>query len=79
MQVKKRQLVLFELPLPPFYNSYGKIQRDLAKKYKIPLIPKRFLGYVFATEGATSDGLHLTAKGHKLLAQIMIDLLDLEK
>ena len=61
-------IFMFELPLPPFYNRYGEIQRALAKKYGATLIPKRFMTHVFGIPDATRDGLHLSQKGHDAMA-----------
>ena len=37
-----RQIIMFELPLPPFYNEFGRAQRHVAEKYRVLLlIPKR--------------------------------------
>jgi acyl-CoA thioesterase-1 len=57
---KKSRLVMFELPLLPFWNTYGRDQRILAEKYDVTLIPKNCLVEVFAGKGNTIDGLHLT-------------------
>lgn len=61
--------VWFELPLLPWKTEYGRIQRNLAKEFKVTLIPKRILSEVFQTPEATSDSIHLTEKGHQLLGQ----------
>jgi acyl-CoA thioesterase-1 len=58
-----RTVVMFELPLLPHKIAYGQVQRRLAAKYSISLIPKRYLTRVIAGEDATSDGLHLTDIG----------------
>jgi len=59
---------LFELPLPPFSNAYGRVQRALAAQYRVTLIPKRCLTAVFGVQGSTLDGLHLSQVGHNALA-----------
>ena len=59
---------MFELPLLPFWNNFGRDQRELAKKYGVTLIPKKYLVSVFAGNGNTVDGLHLSQKGHDDLA-----------
>lgn len=64
-----RQVVMLELPIPPFHNNYGAAQRRLARTFGVPLIPKRWLASVLATPGATVDGLHLSNEGHELLAK----------
>ena len=63
-----RTLVMFELPLPPLSNEYGRIQRRLAARYGVHLIPKRVLISVLAGGGATLDSIHLTNAGHKQMA-----------
>ncbi|MEK6249486.1 MAG: SGNH/GDSL hydrolase family protein, partial [Planctomycetales bacterium] len=35
----ERQILMFELPLPPFCHSYGRIQRTAAVRYGVMLIP----------------------------------------
>jgi len=62
-------VVLFELPLLPFGNHYGMAQRTVANRHGIPLIPKTCLSNVFAAEGATVDGIHLSPAGHIALAK----------
>lgn len=66
-----RQVVMLELPLPPFFNHFGQVQRELAKQYGVILIPRKHLVRVLATPDATVDGLHLSVKGHKLLADAL--------
>lgn len=62
-------VVLLELPLPPFHNRYGRIQRSLAKEFGVLLVPKYVLARVLTTNGATIDGLHLSHAGHRQLAE----------
>ena len=66
---------MVELPLPPFYNRYGMVQRALAKKYSVTLIPKRFMADVMSTPGATVDGLHFSNVGHILFARSLSGML----
>jgi lysophospholipase L1-like esterase len=69
--------MMLELPLPPFYNSFGTIQRKLTAEFDIPLVPKRmFAGVIFAPD-ATRDGLHLSDHGHSLMAKMVGDALGL--
>jgi len=63
------QIVMFELPLLPFWNAYGRDQRRLAEKYGVTLVPKSCLAGIFGARGNTVDGLHLTQKGHDELAR----------
>jgi acyl-CoA thioesterase-1 len=67
---------MFELPLLPLKNSFGRAQRTLARKYGVRLIPKRFLTNVFAIPGSTSDGLHFTQAGHLALAHEIAGLFE---
>lgn len=67
-------LVMFELPLPPLGNGYGRAQRLLAAKYGVTLIPKRHLADTLALPDGTLDGLHLSDKGHRHLAEIIQSL-----
>ena len=69
------RVAMFELPLFPFYNAFGKAQRNLAKKYNVTLIPKHYLTDVFALNDGTLDGLHLSQKGHDALANSTYGLL----
>jgi acyl-CoA thioesterase-1 len=63
------RVVMFELPLLPFWNAFGTDQRVLAEKYGVTLIPKSCLAGIFGSKGSTLDGLHLTQKGHDELAK----------
>ncbi len=78
LQSAGHEVVWFELPLLPQFYSYGRIQRELAKKHNIVLIPKPVLAGVFNTPGATSDGMHLTEKGHTIMAAKIQKLLQIE-
>jgi acyl-CoA thioesterase-1 len=63
-----RQLIMFELPLPPFRHEYGYIQRRLARKHQVSLVPKRvFLG-ILAGQDSTLDTIHLSQAGHERMA-----------
>lgn len=63
-----RQLVMFELPLPPGMHQYGRIQRRLARKHHVHLIPKRVLMGILAAKDSTVDTIHLTPLGHQRMA-----------
>jgi acyl-CoA thioesterase-1 len=63
-----RQIIMFELPLPPFCNGYGRVQRRLAAKHDVALIPKRVFLRVLAADNATLDSIHLSQHGHELMA-----------
>jgi acyl-CoA thioesterase-1 len=64
----ERTIVMFELPLPPLCNEYGRIQRKLAARHGVHLIPKRTLMGVLARGGATLDTIHLSEEGHQGMA-----------
>lgn len=70
----ERQVVMFELPLPPFYHEYGRIQREAARRHRVALIPKRvFLG-LLAGNGSTFDSIHLSPAGHQQMADLVWEL-----
>ncbi len=69
--VPHRRVAMIELPLPPFYNRFGMVQRDLAKSHGVTLIPKRYLAKTICTPGATVDGIHLSNAGHVLFARTL--------
>jgi hypothetical protein len=66
---------MFELPLLPDRIAYGRIQRRLALKYDVWLIPKRYFTAVIAGPDATSDGLHLTDVGDRRMAVLVTRVL----
>jgi len=70
-----RQVVMFELPLPPLHERYGRIQRTLASRYGVSLIPRWALLSVITTPGATVDSIHLTQRGHDAMAAIVWSVL----
>lgn len=63
-----RQVMMFELPLPPLYHEYGRAQRQAAAKYDVLLVPKRVLLSVLAGEESTLDTIHLSQAGHQAMA-----------
>ena len=70
-----RQLVMFELPVLPLENDYGRVQRTLAARYGITLIPKRRFVEVLAGPNATVDGIHLTERGQRHMARVIGEVL----
>jgi acyl-CoA thioesterase-1 len=70
-----RVVIMFELPLPPFSNQFGRVQRRLAGKHHAQLIPKRIFVSVLTADGATVDSVHLTQKGHELMAETVWSLI----
>lgn len=66
-----RIVVMLELPLPPFCNGYGLVQRRLARRFGVVLIPRRFFADVLSSEQTTLDGLHLSQRGHERMADMI--------
>lgn len=66
-----RAVLMLEIPLPPGCNRYGEVQRRLATRHGVWLVPKRYLATLFADEQTTVDGLHLSNPGHAALAGIV--------
>ncbi|MFT4556321.1 MAG: acyl-CoA thioesterase-1 [Planctomycetaceae bacterium] len=73
-----RDIVMFELPLPPLFNGYGSTQRELADVHNVALIPRRLLAAVLFTEDATLDSIHLSNDGHQQLAERIALILGLD-
>jgi hypothetical protein len=73
--VPGRRVAMFELPLPPFHNAYGRIQRRYARQHGVVLIPKRCLADILADPRATVDGIHLSRVGHARMAALLASLM----
>ena len=71
-----RVVAMLELPLPPFFGDFGRIQRRYAKEFGVILIPKRCLAQVLGTPRATIDGLHLSGVGHRQLAALLNEMIE---
>jgi acyl-CoA thioesterase-1 len=69
-----RQVIMFELPLPPFRNEYGRIQRSLARRHNVALVPKRVFLSVLTANDSTVDTIHLTQAGHRRMAATVWNL-----
>ncbi len=61
--------VMIELPVLPGSREYAVIQRRLARKHQIPLIPKRQFACILTEPGSSLDGVHLTQQGHNAMAR----------
>lgn len=70
-----RQLIMFELPLPPLCHEYGRVQRSLARQYDVLLVPKRAFLSVIAGGDSTLDTIHLSQSGHQEMADLVWSLL----
>jgi acyl-CoA thioesterase-1 len=66
-----RTVIMMELPLLPHRIGYGQVQRRLARKYGVYLVPKRYFARVISGANATSDGLHLSEDGARRMAQLV--------
>jgi acyl-CoA thioesterase-1 len=70
-----RVVVMFELPLLPFANEFGRVQRRLAHRHGVALIPKRVFAAVLTADGATVDSIHLSREGQELMAATVWSLI----
>lgn len=69
---------VMELPVLPGRWGYGARQRRIARKHDAVLIPKRVLVTVLSRPGNTSDGIHLTQRGHEAMASELAPWLGLD-
>ena len=74
----RRRLAMLELPLPPLANRVGAMQRRLAKRHRVTLVPKRYFTNILAPDEYTVVGIHLTQKGHNAMARMFGELLGLQ-
>jgi len=74
---KVTPLRLFELPLLPFHNAFGRAQRSLTAKHRVVLLPKTYLARILGTSGRTLDGLHLSPAGHAAMAEMIFRTLQM--
>lgn len=70
------QILLLELPLFPFQNAFGRAQREVAARHNIALLPRRRFASVLGMPNGTIDGIHLSADGHKALAEIIAQVIE---
>lgn len=73
--ISERQVMMLELPLLPFRNEFGRIQRKLAANYRVILVPKRVLLSIVTADDSTVDGIHLTQSGHRRMAEVVWGLI----
>lgn len=66
-------VVLFELPLPPFQLEWGAIQRRVAATSGCRLATRRIIAQVLGGSGNTVDGIHLSQKGHEEMARLVME------
>jgi len=72
---EQRQVIMLELPLFPFHNQFGAVQRRIARKHGVKLVPKRVFISVLTSPDSTIDSVHLTQTGHDLFAEAMWKIL----
>jgi acyl-CoA thioesterase I len=68
LAAENRQVLMFELPLLPLQNTFGRIQWKVCKRHGVTLLPRSILAGALALPGNATDGLHLSAQGHRWLA-----------
>jgi len=71
------RVVLAGITLPPNYGpdyiqSFESIYKDLAAKYKLPLIPFLLQGVVGVPGMMQADGIHATVKGNEVVAKLVM-------
>lgn len=64
----RRRLVMFELPLPLLGQPHGWIQRRLARRYGVTLIPRRILSAHLVESDSRPGDLFLSDEAHARLA-----------
>ncbi|QDT38785.1 SGNH/GDSL hydrolase family protein [Stratiformator vulcanicus] len=74
-----RQILMFELPLPPLMVEYGRSQRRLASRYGARLIPKHDFATILRSGGATLDSIHLSPQGHRRMAELLGEIVAVER
>ena len=52
-------------------TGYGRAQRVLAERYGALLVPRRHFAALLGRDDTTLDGLHLSARGHALMAEMI--------
>ena len=72
------RVLVVELPLPPFRNAFGEVQRSIVAKYGVDMLPKRCMTGVLGIERATLDGLHFSQTGHDAMAEIFAGVIGSE-
>jgi acyl-CoA thioesterase-1 len=75
------KVVLAGMTLPPNYgpdyiHSFEAVYRDLAKKYRLPLIPFLLRGVGGHDDLMQRDGIHPTAGGNRIVAKNVIETLE---
>jgi acyl-CoA thioesterase-1 len=74
LRQQQHRVLMLELPLLLFQNSFGAAQRSVAAEYGCFLLPKRCFAAVLGKKHGTVDGLHLSQEGHEVMARIIGDV-----
>lgn len=69
LESRDRQVIMFELPLPPFCHEFGRVQRTVAARHNVTLVPRRVFLSVIAGRESTLDTIHLSQSGHQFMAE----------
>lgn len=77
ISTETREVFLFELPLPPFQNRWGRTQRQLSRRFHVRVIPKYHMSRVFGNTASTLDSIHLSQEGHTEMAEIVCRVLQI--
>jgi acyl-CoA thioesterase-1 len=80
LQSNRAKVVLAGMTLPPNYGpeyirSFEAVYRDLARKYRLPLIPFLLTGVGGNAGLMQRDGIHPTAAGNKIVAKNVMQVL----
>jgi acyl-CoA thioesterase I len=81
MQKAGAKVVLAGMTLPPNYGpdyirSFEDVYRDLAKQYRVPLLPFLLRGVGGHPDLMQRDGIHPTAEGNRIVAQNVMQVLE---
>jgi len=81
LQQAGAKIVLAGMTLPPNYGqeyitSFEAVYRDLAKQYRLPLIPFLLRGVGGHPALMKRDGIHPTAEGNRIVAQTVMEVLE---
>ncbi|HVP46660.1 MAG TPA: arylesterase [Bryobacteraceae bacterium] len=81
LQKAGAKVVLAGMTLPPNYGpdyirSFEAVYRDLARKYRLPLIPFLLRGVGGHVDLMQRDGIHPTGEGNRIVAQNVMQTLE---